>query len=274
MVNNIVISIFKIYLGIIFNISSLFSDGLHSFSDFLTDVMSLVGNKISKKRANKTYPFGFGKVEYLTNLYIGIILLLIGIFVIYHSFQNKTIIPSLNIIYYLLIIIFMKSTCIFLIKHVAKEENNKILYTSAEESMADLYSTIGVVLIIVLLNFSKYFSILRYSDLVGTIFIGFYIVKTAYHIIVHNSLALIGQIDSDEEINNNIKKILNKFSDVTNNDFNLIKYGAYYKLELNITVKPNMSLKSLSSLEKKIKTSIIRNTKYKIRFITIYLQNK
>ena len=71
MLNNLVISVIKIVGGFIFNLSSLLADGMHTFSDFITDIVCLIGSRISKKKPTKYHPFGFGKVEYLTNLFIG-----------------------------------------------------------------------------------------------------------------------------------------------------------------------------------------------------------
>lgn len=144
MINNIIISIIKIAGGMIFGLSSLFADGMHTFSDFITDIISMVGTKISNKKATKHHPFGFGRVEYLTNLYIGIILFLLGIYIIYHGFGKETIIPPLSVLWILVAASILKLTCILEMFRGAKQLNSKVLFTSAEESKADLYSTIGV----------------------------------------------------------------------------------------------------------------------------------
>ena len=88
MINNLIISIIKIIGGMIFSLGSLFADGMHTFSDFFTDIVCLLGAKVSKKRPTKSHPFGFGKVEYLTNLFVGIVLVLLGIFIIINSFNK------------------------------------------------------------------------------------------------------------------------------------------------------------------------------------------
>lgn len=58
MVMNGWIALIKLDLGF-FHFSSLIADALHLFSDFITDLISLIANKIDKKRATKRYPFGF-----------------------------------------------------------------------------------------------------------------------------------------------------------------------------------------------------------------------
>ena len=87
MINNFVIGVIKISGGIFFNLTSLFADGMHTFSDFITDIISFIGSKISRKKPTKVHPFGFGMVEYLTNLFVGIIILLLCVFIIYNIFN-------------------------------------------------------------------------------------------------------------------------------------------------------------------------------------------
>lgn len=60
MIINLIVAIMKITLGIIFSFSTLIADSIQSFIDFVTDITSLIVNKIGKRRANNTYPFGYG----------------------------------------------------------------------------------------------------------------------------------------------------------------------------------------------------------------------
>lgn len=83
---NLIVVVMKITLGIIFSFSTLIADSIQSFIDFVTDITSLIANKIGKRRANKTYPFGYGQVYYLANLFTGALLFLIGIFILYQFF--------------------------------------------------------------------------------------------------------------------------------------------------------------------------------------------
>ena len=78
MIINFFISILKIGGGLYFNFASLISDGMQTLSDFITDIVSFIGIKVSKKRPTKSHPFGFGKMEYIINLVIGVILLLLS----------------------------------------------------------------------------------------------------------------------------------------------------------------------------------------------------
>ena len=102
---NIVISILKISGGIMLHTFTLTIDGIYTVSDLVTDVISLFGIKIGRRRANKNHPLGYGRVFYIIELFMGILAFLVGIFVIYLSFRIDYQKPLLSII---LLILFTK----------------------------------------------------------------------------------------------------------------------------------------------------------------------
>ena len=274
MINNFLIALIKIFGGIFFNLGSLIADGMHTLSDFITDIVCMIGSKISRKKPTKYHPFGFGKVEYLCNLFVGIILLALSIFIIIGSFNKKTTIPSLTVLYLLGLIFIMKLISIIIMNRVGKKINSQLLITSVKESKADLYSSIGVIIITILLQFSNKFKILKYSDMIGSILIGILVLKTAFQIIIDNSLSLIGEVEEDEKIINEIKDFIFKEKTVKEVNINLIKYGSYYKLQLTLELDSNLSLREISKIENKLKKDLIRHRSFKIKYVTIYVTNK
>ena len=105
MIMNLIVSVMKITLGIIFSFSTLIADSIQSFIDFVTDITSLIANKIGKRRANKTYPFGYGQVYYLANLFTGALLFLIGIFILYQFFFFEgNLKPNLTLFTFIIIL--------------------------------------------------------------------------------------------------------------------------------------------------------------------------
>lgn len=274
MINNFIISVIKIISGILLNISSLFADGLHTFVDFITDIISLIGIKISKKRPTKSHPFGFGRFEYLSNLFIGIILLLLSLFIIYKSFNIEHNIPNIKIIYILLIVLILKMISIFIMHKMGKKLNSQILITSEEESKTDLISSFSVIIIIVLLQYSDSLKIFAYSDLIGSLIISIYIIRISLKIIINNSFSLMGELNEDEEKINYIKNELDENKNINKYDIELIKYGSYNKLELELEINKDLSLRQITNLEKKIKTSFKKNKKLKTKYVTISVSDK
>lgn len=274
MINNLFISILKILGGFSFQLGSLFADGLHTFSDFFTDVMSLIGAKISRKKPTKLHPFGFGKVEYLTNLFMGIILFALSIFIIVNSFQEKKGTPHLSVLILLTIVFVLKLIAIIVMHKVGKKINSQVLITSVKESKVDLYSTIAVFIITILLQFTKQLPSLVYVDLIGSLFIGFIVLKTAFEIMISNSLSLIGEVEDDKEKIQKIKDFIAKEKEIHHFKMALIKYGAYYKLQLTIELNPKLSLLEVTQIENKLKRDLIRHRSFHIKYVTIFVTNK
>ena len=71
---NLFLSIIKLIVGIIYKSYSLIADGVHSFSDLITDIIAIIGSKLSNKPADEKHPYGHGKLEYVTSLIIGLII--------------------------------------------------------------------------------------------------------------------------------------------------------------------------------------------------------
>lgn len=273
MINNLVISFIKIVGGIIFGLSSLFADGMHTFSDFITDIVCIVGAKISKKKPTKHHPFGFGRVEYLANLFVGVILLLLSIFIIASSFSKGNEIPSLKILWLLLICFIFKLIAIIVMHNVGNKINSQVLVTSVKESKADLYSSVLVAFVTILLQFSDKFEILKLSDLIASILMGLLVLSTALEVIVDNSLSLIGEVDDNPKIINKIKEYLSSIKGIKDYEISLIMYGSYYKLQLSLELDSKLSLRKITNLEKKIKKELLRKKELKVKYITIYVTN-
>lgn len=273
MINNLVISVIKIVGGIVFNLGSLFADGMHTFSDFITDIVCLIGSKISRKKPTKYHPFGFGRVEYLTNLFVGIVLLLLGIYIVISSFSKELIVPPLNVLILLVVVFLLKLIAIVIMHKIGDRINSQVLITSVKESMADLYSTIGVFIITILLQFSNKVELFKYSDIVGSILIGIIVLKTAFTIIVDNSLSLIGEVEEDTDKVEKVKSFIENIKGVKDTEVSLIKYGSYYKLQLNLELDSKLSLRQVTKIENRIKKDIIRHRSLNVKYVTIYVTN-
>ena len=273
MINNLLIAIIKIAGGLFYGLGSLFADGMHTFSDFVTLIVSMLGSKISNKRPTKYHPAGFGQVEYLTNLFVGILLFALALFIIISAFFKKPVIPPLSLLYLLALTFLLKLIAILVMNKIGKKIKSNVLITSVEESKTDLYSTIGVVIITIILQFADVLPFLEYIDVIGSVIIGIIVLKTSLTIIVSNSLSIIGEADDNEEIINELNIFLKKFKKIKDKNMVLIKYGPYYKLHLSLTLDKNTSVHQASELMTKIKRDIILHRHFKVKYVTIYLED-
>lgn len=76
---NAVLIVLKLAAGIWGRSSALVADGVHSLTDFVTDVIVLIFVKLSGKPRDKVHSYGHGKFETLATLIIGVFLTFAGI---------------------------------------------------------------------------------------------------------------------------------------------------------------------------------------------------
>lgn len=151
MILNLIVAIIKFTSGVIFSFSTLIGDSIQSFIDFITDITSLIANRIGKRRANKTYPFGYGQVYYLANIFTGALLFLIGIFILYQFFFfTGKLKPNLTLFILIIIVLAIKLIVVKLLNHYGKKFKSELMIEASRESNTDFISTCVVLIILIL----------------------------------------------------------------------------------------------------------------------------
>lgn len=266
---NMVVAFLKLGTGILFSFSTLISDSIQSFIDFFTDVVSLIANKIGKRRANKTYPFGYGQVYYLSNLLTGILLFLIGIFIVYQVFTSKVkFVPNLMILLILIIALLLKYIVIMLLQKNIKSTKSELMVESYKESRTDFISTCTVIFVLLLSFFEEYLPKFINIDKLGSICMAVYVFYISIKMIVANVRGiLINDIDN-EEMKEEILKELEHFKQFKIKSVRVIKISYYYSVFLQIDVNNDIKIKDFIRIERKIK-SRLRSNNQLIKFVDI-----
>ena len=271
MIVNSFLSIIKIIVGIVGKSSSLIADGIHSFSDLFTDVFAIFGNLLSRKPADEKHPFGHGKLEYLTSIGIGLVILFVGFSIIYNSYDNKIVIPSILVVLVSLFTIVSKYLLASYITRKGKEYKNNILISSGRESSMDVLSSVVVLVATTLMRFSNKIEILKYADKVATVVVGLFIIKVGFDVLKENISTILGEQEIDQEYLENIKRIITDEKEVICIDeLNLIKYGYYFKIVCEVGMNGNLSLKKSHSVVEKIETKL-KEYDDRNKYITIHV---
>lgn len=78
MVVNLLLSVGKIVAGVLGRSAAMISDGVHSISDFVSDIVVLVCVRFSGRKRDDRLSFGYGKFETLATLVIVLLLITVG----------------------------------------------------------------------------------------------------------------------------------------------------------------------------------------------------
>ena len=263
---NTILVILKIIFGFVGSSSALIADGFHSLSDLTTDVISIIGLKAATRKADKKHPYGHGKIEYLLCILIGIVIIFLGGTLIIESFTKENNAPKTIVMIITIITILTKY---LIAKYISKKGeflNSSILTASGEESLADVYSSIVVLI--------SYFisQIYPYADKIATIIIAVLIISTGLKILKENISSILDEKESNPEVIEQIKKIINEQKQIIKyHNLRLIKFGSYYKCELTIFIDGNQTIVNSNNLVETLKKEIAKNNE-KIKYINIYVK--
>lgn len=268
---NFFLALIKVICGLISASSALVADGIHSFSDLLTDLVAIIGNFFSSKPADDEHPYGHGKLEYLTSIAIGAIVICIGLLLIRSVTNKEIVIPNILVI---AVSLFTIITKYILSNYLIKKGilyNNSILLASGKESRTDVISSIVVLISGILMQFTSYNQLFKYADKVASIVVGIFIIHTGFSILKENINDIIGIQETDKECIDNIRKIILDNKEIKKIDsLVLLKFGSYYKVIIELSMDGSITLKHshdvVDNLEK-----IIQINEEKAKYITIHV---
>ncbi len=269
---NIFLAVLKILFGVIFSSMALVADGIHSFSDLITDFFAIIGSHFAQKPADIEHPFGHGNLEYLTSLGIGLMVLVVGIGVIYNSITGALQVPNMIVILVSAFTIITKILLSTYILKKGKKYHNSILISSGKESRSDVISSIVVLLSSILIQFKEEVPIFLYAEKVAAIIVGLFIFSVGFGIMRDNVSILLGKQEENEDYMNRLKELIKKEEGIIEvKNMVLLRYGPVSTLNLIVSMDANISLleahQKADILEEKIK-----NFSHYIQYIHIHIE--
>lgn len=266
---NMALVISKLIIGFLGSSRALIANGIHSLTDMITDIIAIVGNNLSRKPADTRHPYGYGQIEYVTNIIMGLTILILGVTQIFSAFSSNIDMPSNIIIYVSIIAMVVKYTLSRYITLKGKKYKSGLLIVSGFESKADALTTLFVIISALLSKLTVYNELYKYSDNVCTFVIGLYISYVSLKILKENAFDLIDKVEDNQELINKIKKKILKnieIKDVTS--LSLIKYGTYYTANVEIALNKNTKLKDIEEINKKLEKQLV-NRRTRISYLVL-----
>lgn len=262
---NVFLSIIKILGGIFGNSKTVLVDGVHSLSDFFADVFSFLGIKFSMKPADKEHPFGHGKLENIVSLFLGVIIIFIGVIMLRESFEEGLKKPKRFLSILVAVTIISKY---FLSKYLYRkgvELDSPVLISSSKESKMDVLSGTFSLVIILLSLLSNKIYIFKYVDMVGSIVISIIIISTGFKIIREETSFLIGEEKTSDLV---LEVVNNKIdNDIKLKNIKTIKYGNEFVCYIEIYLSSDLSFHDANKKRNELEDKILEEDI--IKFVSI-----
>jgi cation diffusion facilitator family transporter len=192
------LAIFKVIAGVIGNSGALIADGIHSFSDLLSDGVVLYAAKHSGDAPDAEHPYGHERFETVATLGLSIILAIIGTGIIFDAINRLSDPQSLTHSVLLLSIVSLsilsKEALYWYTLKVAKTYKSEMLKANAWHHRSDALSSI-VVFVGILGSLNGYL----YLDGVAAIVVGSMIIYIAWELGLGATKELVDtSIDADQ----------------------------------------------------------------------------
>jgi cation diffusion facilitator family transporter len=234
------------------------ADGIDSLSDAMISFIVLLGLRIAQRPADKTFHFGYHKVESLAALMAAIGMVVIGSVILYHSYEVLT--HPREIQQPILTMIVLASAAVislhraFQMRKIANRYDILSLKTDAKNSIKDgSASVIGFFSVFVASQFG-----LLQADAIGGIIIAGYIFSVSYVSLKRSSLILVDSWQNPKATDIIRKNIEEKFSQesIKVRSVLLRPTGMVAQAEVHIEVDGTKPLMDVELLSLKIETEI------------------
>ncbi|CAB5506160.1 cation diffusion facilitator family transporter [Bathymodiolus thermophilus thioautotrophic gill symbiont] len=235
------LSVFKIIAGVLGNSGALIADGVHSFSDLLSDAVVLYAVKHANEAADTDHPYGHKRFETVATLGLAIILSLVSIGIIYDAFGRlnspSTLSHSALLLSVAALSIFSKEALYWYTIKVAKAYKSDMLKANAWHHRSDALSSI-VVLVGVFGSLNGY----PYLDSVAAIVVGLMVMMIAWNLGSNAAKELVDTAIDVEQVDQ-LKTAIGMISGVNNvHSLRTRKIGHAISADVHVQVDPFLSV--------------------------------
>ena len=249
------------------NSDSVFSDAMESIVNVISAFMGLYSLYLGGKPRDENHPYGHGKVEFVTSAIEGSLISIAGIMIIYEGTNSLLSDKVLNKLDWGIWIIAATAIANYVLGYISiqkgKAENSIVLISSGKHLQSDTYSTLGVVISLVLVYFTK----LVWIDSVVALALGAYIITIGYKIIRQSLSGIMDE--ADPEMLGRLADFLNQnrkpeWIDVHN--MKIQQFGSKLHIDAHITLPWYFELRTAhNEMEEMIKL-IAENTERTVEF--------
>ena len=255
---NVLLSVGKLIAGFVGRSGAMIADGVHSVSDFATDIVVLLFVRISAKPKDEDHDYGHGKYETLATVVIGVALAAVAIGILVDSAERIAQVlrgesiarPGIVALVAAAVSIVAKEALYWYTMLTAKRVDSPALKANAWHHRSDAFSSIGTLIGIGGAYFlSEQWRVL---DPIAAIVVGALIIKVAYDLVMPGLNELLERSLPKEQEDEIVALVLTdkRLSDAHN--LKTRRIGAGIAVELHVRVQGNMTVNESHAITRNI----------------------
>lgn len=252
---NLLLALVKGVIGFLSGSIALIADSIHSFSDIVASLAVYIGLKLSMRRPDEKFPYGYYKIESFASLVISVIIVITGIEIAldsYNAFLNPS---TIEIPLVALFVAALSALVSFLLARYKQEIGRTIgsqaLINDGKHSFIDIFSSIIVFVGIL----SSYMGYLRIQGISG-ILVALLIIYMGLKLAKDDILVLL-DANMDPEKIEEIRTTAENVDGVEGvHAIKVRRSGPFVFAELHLETKKGLSVENASEITGNIKKAV------------------
>ncbi|MEQ6917654.1 cation diffusion facilitator family transporter [Halomonas sp. SSM6] len=236
------VGVAKMITGFTVGSAALVADGIHSFSDILTDIFVVAATHFGRQEPDNNHPYGHGRIETLATLWLGSVLIFVAGGIAWASITRLVggepiPAPGLWAIGIAVLALLAKEWIYRYTMQVARRVNSRLLEANAWHSRSDALSTLVVLVGLVAAQVG-----VGWMDAIAAIVVGIMVGQVGWRLLWESSQELIDTaLPTDER--DAMQQAAEEVSGVRSvHDLRTRKLGSDILLDLHIVVPPRVTV--------------------------------
>ena len=259
-IGNAILSVSKIFVGIISGSMAVLSDGIDSASDVVTSLVMLYTSRIISRPPNLKYAYGYEKADSVATKVLSLVIFFAGIEMFFSTakgliFSEERELPSYMAIYVTVFSIVGKLALAAYQFRQGKKTGSSMLIANAKNMRNDIYISCSV-LVGLMFTFLLDTPIL---DSITGLLISIYIIKVSIEIFLESNVELMDGI-KDISIYSQIIDAVEQVPGASNpHRIRSRQLGNLYMISLDIEADADIKLKQAHEIAHAVEDSIRKN---------------
>ena len=257
---NVFLFVLKLIIGIVTGSAAVIADSVNNLTDSLSNIITMIGARISVKPADREHPFGHGRVEYITGFIMSAAVIGVGLSFFVDSVGAILHPRDLNfsLVSFLLLVgsIGVKFLMSVFYRKMALRINSELLNAQSADSLGDVLTTSVTAVSLLVSVFTRFSA----DGLMGAV-VSCFIVRTGVTIAKNTLSPLIGA-KMDRGLYDGILSVINGTEGILNShDLMIHNYGSGISYAtIHAEMPGNMTLedahRTADLAEKKVKEEL------------------
>jgi cation diffusion facilitator family transporter len=259
------LTLLKIIVGVLTNSLGILAEAAHSGLDLVAALVTFLAVRISGRPADKTHPYGHGKVENLSALFETFLLLATCVWIIYEALQrlfvhaNVEIDPSIWAFLVMFISIGIDYSRSRMLYRIARKHNSQALEADALHFSTDIWSSSVVIfglLCVVIGSNVESLAFLKKADAVAALAVAGIVIYVSLEMGYRTVLALLDSAPKgmDEKILDAVK-VIPGVADC--HQLRMRHSGPHLFIDAHILVARSLTINEAHALTEKVENEIL-----------------